>query len=291
MIAARRLGVPVIIDLRDPLYDERVTKTHTPGSFDLWCRRTLERFVVRRAAAIVTTSPSFRDVLRARFPQVGARVLCIPNGFDGLPSAVRSDTGHRMVMVYAGALYMNRNPFPLLEAIDHLLRQGELDPARLEFVLAGECERYAGMDLRQWLVGRPSGQVVTILPRLSSEELARLYERATLLLNFAEGQMMQVPAKTFELLSLGREVLIFCEPDSDTAKVVQGLAGVSCICSSDAPALLAMIRALYHRHVQEGRLSAPAHKDIWRYSRTAQNERFRTLIRRVRDGESLEMVE
>jgi hypothetical protein len=281
--AARRVRLPVIVDLRDPLYLEVKSDSWAARWRERWVPWLLERYVMRRADAVVTTSPSLQEQLGARYPAARDHIYCIQNGFDGTARPPRSATGHRLVMVYAGALYLNRNPFPLLEAVEDLLRQPEIDESRIEFVLAGECEYYAGISLADWLSTRHCARVVTIERRLDAEALQRLYERATLLVNFAEGQRMQVPAKTFELLALGREVLVLCEPDSDTARIVNGLAGVTAARSSEG-LLRSTLRNLYQRHAVEGRLCAPPPEVVARFGRSAQNERFRKLIQHIASG-------
>jgi len=305
ILAARKSAIPVIVDLRDPIWLQ-----HQLGARAL-IARWLERYVVRRADWIVTTSPTLRRQLQQTYPERSARISCILNGFDNDPLPKRRDTGNRLVVVYAGALYLNRNPFPFLEVLERMLARPEVDASRVEVVLnrnpfpflevlermlarpevdasrvevvfAGECQAYQGVELREWLNSRRFGRTVTILPNLDQRDLSNLYERATLLLNFAEGQPMQIPAKTFELLALGRELLILCEPDSDTAALVKGVSGVSCACSSDAAGLQVLLLDLYRRHVTEGTLRAPSQDEIAKFSRVVQNERFIALIENAR---------
>jgi len=276
ILAARKSAIPVIVDLRDPIWLQ-----HQLGARAL-IARWLERYVVRRADWIVTTSPTLRRQLQQTYPERSARISCILNGFDNDPLPKRRDTGNRLVVVYAGALYLNRNPFPFLEVLERMLARPEVDASRVEVVFAGECQAYQGVELREWLNSRRFGRTVTILPNLDQRDLSNLYERATLLLNFAEGQPMQIPAKTFELLALGRELLILCEPDSDTAALVKGVSGVSCACSSDAAGLQVLLLDLYRRHVTEGTLRAPSQDEIAKFSRVVQNERFIALIENAR---------
>jgi glycosyltransferase involved in cell wall biosynthesis len=280
--AARNSGVPVIVDLRDPICMETVSGEPAAGIPNQWGRRWLERYVVRRADGIVTTSPSLRRQLQQRYPQHAERITCILNGFDENPRPSRVHTEHRLVIVYAGTLYLNRNPFPFLEAVEWLLSHADVDASRVEIVFAGDCHEYRGTPLRTWLDQRRCGSRVTILPQLDPQPLRMLYERATLLLNFAEGQRMQIPAKTFELLALGREILVLCEPDSDTGRLVAGLSGVSCAASSDAPRLQELLWDAYQRHAIAGTLRAPPPGEIAQFSRASQNERFVSLIENAR---------
>ena len=281
IVAGRWLRVPVIVDLRDPIFLRTELGMADNRFYSQWGRRALERYVLRRAAHVTTTSPSLHRLLRTSYPEVADRISCIYNGFDEDPLPPRAATGNRLVILYAGALYLSRNPFPFLEAVGDLFTHPEIDARRVELHFAGECDEYCGVPLRGWLAGRPWSDVVTIHPRLESAELGKLYDRATLLLNFAEGQRMQVPAKTFELLARGRELLVLCEPEGDTASIVRGISGVSCAQSSDPIALRALLRDIYRRHVVDGTLRAPLAAEIARYCRSAQNERFVELIEKL----------
>ena len=271
VLAARRMRVPVVADLRDPIFGEFAQRVSGYGVPVQWGRRAVERCILRHATAVITTSPTLRDRLQQRYPESADRVCCIYNGFDGEPLPARRNTNHRLIIVYAGALYLNRNPFPFLEALEDLLANAEIDSSRIEVVFAGECERFRNIALATWLSGRRVNGIVKILARLNSHELAQLYRSATLLLNFAEGQRMQLPAKTFELLALGREVLMLCEPDSDTANLVRGIGGVECVSSADGVGLREFLRRVYRRHVVEGTLNAPAPDEIAPFSRARQN--------------------
>jgi hypothetical protein len=273
-LAGRRLGVPVLVDLRDPIYAEDAQTLAGQGVPVQFGRRYLERYVIQRAARVTTTSPTLRTRLQTRYPHMHDRIDCVYNGFDGTPWPARAQTDRRLVMIYAGSLYMNRDPFPLLEALETLVSRPTVDGARVEMLLVGDCRQYAGRSIEAWLSDKRSKSVVALQSRVEEPELRRLYERATLLLNFAEGQPMQIPAKTFELLSLGREILTFCEPSSDTALVVNSIEGVSCVDSRNGGHLLRTLTDLYDRHVNHGTLRAPSAQSIAPFSRASQNQRF-----------------
>jgi hypothetical protein len=278
IIFGRRLGIPVITDLRDPIYAEDAKTLSGEGVPVRWGRERLERFVAHHSSHITTSSPTVQRWLQTRYPSMSDRVTCVFNGFDDAPLPQRVYSGNRLVAVYAGSLYMNRDPFPFLEALDRLLNQPKIDQALVEVIFAGDCHSYRGIVLHEWLAERKCRAVVKLRSRVDSDELKHLYQRATLLLNFAEGQSMQIPAKTFELLALGREILTFCEPTSDTASVVSGIDGVSCVTSDDSGALSVALLDIYNRHVIHGTLRSPSHDAISGFSRASQNARFLRAI-------------
>jgi Glycosyltransferase Family 4 len=281
VFTARKLKLPVVVDLRDPITDIGTADDERSRTRRWAVRRFVERYVIGHADAVVTTTPGLRDRLRSRYPAASARITCIYNGFDGEMTPAKVDTGNHLIIVYAGELYLNRNPFPFLEAVDRLLNHSGVDESRIRVVFAGECESHAGISVRAWSLARRCGRVLTIYPRLDASRLKRLYEDATLLLNFAEGQPIQVPAKTFELLSLGREVLVACEPYSDTSRIIAGIDGVFGVRLSETEQVDDLLRSFYRRHVVEGRMSPPTRESVLRYSRALQNERYRMLIDRV----------
>jgi hypothetical protein len=281
VFTAQKLKLPVIVDLRDPITDMGVADDERSRSRRWAARRFVERYVIRHADAIVTTTPGLRDRLRSRYPAASARITCILNGFDGVMTPPKVNTGNHLSIVFAGELYLNRNPFPFLEAVDRLLNHSGIDESRIRVVFAGQCEYHGGISVRAWSAARPCGRVLTIYPHLDTAGLKQIYEDATLLLNFAEGQPIQVPAKTFELLSLGREVFVACEPFSDTSRIIAGIDGVFTLQLSETEKLDDLLHSFYRRHVVHGRMSPPSKESVVQYSRAIQNERYSTLIDRV----------
>jgi hypothetical protein len=85
---------------------------------------------------------------------------------------------------------------------------------------------------------------------------------------------LSVPAKTYEHLASGRENLLLCERDSETAHVVAGIRGVNQVDPRDSSALENTLLELYRHHAVEARLTAPAAKDVLQFSRDCANERF-----------------
>jgi len=274
--AAKRLNCPLIMDLRDPwLY---------PGNppllrMEARVARRLERFVVKQAAAIVSTSPGLTMALQARYPDKSDRIHTVMNGFDGQPAARSTDTQGRLRIVFAGALYYNRDPFPFFAALDELLGTPGVDASKVEVIFVGECDSYKGRDLKTALAGTRSGQVVQIRPPVAASEVARIYEQATVLLNFAQGQLIQVPAKTFEQLTAGRELLIICEAQSDTARIARQIPGVRVVVPGDQAGLRGALEDLYRRHVTEGTLTPPDLTGIAQFSRDSQNEKLLEIFR------------
>jgi hypothetical protein len=72
--------------------------------------------------------------------------------------------------------------------------------------------------------------------------------------------------------------------DRRSHQFVRGIGGVSCAQSSDEAALRTLLGDVYRRHVVQGTLRAPSPRDIWEYSRAAQNQRFIAVIEKASCG-------
>lgn len=278
--ASRRLRIPLIVDFRDPFWAGRLDDAPY-GFVERALRRVLERFVICEAVAVTTASPGIAEALRKRFPEAAAKIQVVLNGFDIEPIQRSIKTNHRLNILFAGAIYVNRNPFPFLEALEAVLARPSVDPERICVTFVGDCSTYRGRSLAEWLQGKRAGHCVTLAPAVSHEELEPYMRAATVLLNFAQGQQRMIPAKTFEQLASGVEMLTLCEADSDTGRLLDGITGVTRIAPADQPALEAALQGLYDRHVVKGEMRSVPAVEVARFSRHGQNKKILLLIQKL----------
>jgi hypothetical protein len=275
---ARKLRIPHIVDFRDPWADY-VASIRPKPDLELKLLRRLERWVIESAAAITSTGATVANLLSSHYASARAKMHVIRNGFDGEIQPAPPSTGGRLSILFAGELYAGRNPFPLLTALETLVGAPEIDATAISVTFMGRCEKYAGQSLPTWLEGKRCASVVTILPQMPQEAVAKASREATVLLNLAQNQPLSVPAKTFEHLASGREVLLVCENDSETAQLVAGIAGVMQVDQADPEALLRVLTELYRRHVVEQKLTAPSVETARKFSRESANGQFLAVIR------------
>jgi serine acetyltransferase/glycosyltransferase involved in cell wall biosynthesis len=279
--AARRLGIPYVADMRDPWSDVLVA-AHPKRRIELRLLRALEGWVLRRAAAVTSTSASAAALLVERDARIANKVHVIRNGYDGEIAPPRVHTGGRLSILFAGLLYVRRTPYPLLAALETLLARPEIDAQRIQLTLMGDkLGDFSDQLLAGWLHGKRCASVVRTLPPQTSHAVAQEVAQATVLLNLAQQQPLQVPAKTYEQLATGREILVICEDDCETARVVSGITGVVQVDQSDPELLVRVLLDLYNRHVVAGSASVPAEADVRRFSRAFSNERFRAVLTSV----------
>jgi Glycosyl transferase 4-like domain len=280
MLAARRLRVPHIADLRDP-WTDAVSEFRSTWPMELATTRRIERWVMGSAAAITSTGAGVANLLIQRQPELAAKTFVVRNGYDDAVRVVSSDTGGRLAILFAGELYLNRDPFPLLHGLERLLCRPDVDVGRVKMTFMGRKTEYAGRSFIDWLAGKRCAEAVKFVPPQPASIVAEETLASTVVLNLAQLQPLSIPAKTFEHLACGRENLLLCEDDSESAQLVAKIPGVLQVDPRNAEALDRILWDLYQRHVIQGRLRAPAQQDVIAFSRAAANADFWRVLRLV----------
>jgi glycosyltransferase involved in cell wall biosynthesis len=277
-LAARRLGVPHLADLRDP-WSDVVAHLYPHRRIELKLTRAVERWIMRRAGAITSTSATVASRLIHRQPELATKTFIIRNGYDSTVNLGTRDTNGRLAILFAGELYLNRDPFPFLQALERLLSRPEVRSEQVSVTFMGRRTEQFGSAIDRWLEGKRCAAAVKVLDTQPPNVVAEATRKATVLLNLAQAQSLSIPAKTFEHLASGKENLLLCEDDSESAQLVANIPGVIQVNPCDSDALDRALLDLYERHVHQGKLRAPTEQDVLAFSRATANERFwQTMI-------------
>lgn len=246
---AREAGLPWVADHRDlwtdnPAYDAPAWR----AALD----RRLEQRWLQRAAAVVTVTPSWRELLAARRP-AGAPVAFIPNGYDeddfaGLPARPREPGV--FTLVHTGTFYGPRDPAGLLGGVERYLQAAAAardGRPRLRVRLVGNMgARFAAAVAA---FGQQHPGVVETVPYLPHREaLAELVAADALVLVVGGGRGPAVsgwlPGKIFEYLRAGQPVLTLGDPAGDAAQLIARHGRGVVADPDDAGAIAAALDAL-----------------------------------------------
>jgi hypothetical protein len=279
---ASRLGIPHIADFRDP-WTDAFALARPSQRVELRLLRFLEGWALRPVAAITSTTLTVAELLAARYPTVRHKLHVVRNGYEGEVPTANPDTGGRLAILFAGELYIGRNPFPFLATLEALLARPDVDPTRISATFMGSVAHYNGQSLASWIEAKRCATVVKILPQSPQHEVTKAVAESTLLLNLSQEQPLSIPAKTFEHFASAREILLLCENDSETASLVAGMPGVNQVDQRDVQALEKVLLDIYRRHVVQCRMTVPTKNDVLKFSRAAANERFWKVITSVAD--------
>jgi hypothetical protein len=268
-----------VADYRDPWTDLRPQHNYSPRGIELYLVRWLEKRVLASAGAVTSTGTGVADLLCERHAWLRPKIRLIRNGYDVDLAPAQTSTGHVLALLFAGELYAGRNPFPLLEALERLLHKDSVRPESISITLMGKCSHYNGISLAGWLNGRACESIVSVVPRQPMSVVATEMQKATVLLNLAQNQPLAVPAKSFEQLAAGREMLLVAERGSETATLLGTIPGVTLVDGDDPSALDTALEDFYHRHVVEGIASPPPHGAVRQFSRAVINVEIVDLVK------------
>jgi glycosyltransferase involved in cell wall biosynthesis len=205
MYASRKWGVPLVIDLADPLV--------TPYS-PAW-RKSLddmfERKACERAEGVITTSRTFSKHLIETYNIRGDRIIEIEQGFESIEPAsdkceiIENLPDDQFWLLFAGNFYRKfRNPEIFLTALKQR-------PA-ISLVHVGHTP--------DWLVSmfKPLGGQVRCLGRMAHSEVLALQRHAPVLLSLGNSQARQVPGKLYEYFGAARPILHIALNPGDPSK-------------------------------------------------------------------------
>ncbi|NNE36646.1 MAG: glycosyltransferase, partial [Rhodothermales bacterium] len=277
MMAARRFNAPLVLDFRDPWFLQRLAMHGKHPAYAYLGRREdrLAQKCIDRASLLVVTSPGTAEYMTGTYVIGDKPVSLVRNGYDE-ESIIQSEAPYgRLEMIFAGTIYDKRDPFPFLEALSEMVKSNAVDRDKVRFRLVGNCESWNGISLTAWIDDKSLADVVSVEGFMPHAEISELMEASNVLVNFSQGQPLQIPAKSYEYLASKRDVLCIAESDSDVARLHREAGYGDVIEPDNKEAMRASLRKLYRKYVLQTSGTGDALPDTSAYRRSAQ---FRELL-------------
>ncbi|MDQ1266376.1 MAG: hypothetical protein QG635_1528 [Bacteroidota bacterium] len=219
----RRNKLPWVAGFRDP-WTEFLTSPRRwllPAKID----RRLEYSVFKEANAVECAWEGIKKDALRKFPSLNAfKFHYIPNGFDSADfPKVEPVKNDKFTLTYSGSLYGRRNPESLFTAIEQLIRDGRINPARI-------CLRFVGRfgaeveEMFSKASFRNSIETISYIPH--SESIALLMRSDALLLIVDEAKESEeiVPGKVYEYVGVGKPILAIAPQRSAIADLMRETA-------------------------------------------------------------------
>lgn len=265
-----------IMDLRDPWCDQN-QRNEVESGFSRWLSRWLEARVMNATDAATVTTPGYQELLSQHYPKLKEKIHLVLNGYDNGVEPQPVESGH-LTLLYAGSLYYNRDPFPLLRSVRELVNRPDVERDKVSVRLVGNCHIWNDISISDWVIDNGLQDCIQIEPWVSAAEIGALLAEANVLISFAQGQPMQIPAKMFDYLAARREVLLVTEPHSDTAWLARQSGSMRIVPPKDEAAMSAVLAALYQDYVATEQSKEHQPPSLEAFSRRAQNSRFLELL-------------
>ena len=200
-----------------------------PRRVRFW-NRALERWVFRKAGAVVANTDGMAAQWRQRYPQASQKLHVICNGFDpgDSPTARELPPRNQKVILHAGALFQGRNPSLFIESLSRLRKQGAADAYSARILLVGPVDARAALDPALYGEAERNGWL-ELRPAVPRRESQRMMEEADGLLLVQPQSTIQIPGKLFEYVCIGRPILALVPQRSAVEQILEK-AGVPYVC-------------------------------------------------------------
>ncbi|MGE0486807.1 MAG: glycosyltransferase [Gammaproteobacteria bacterium] len=243
-LIAEEMGVPYVADFRDPW--ARNLRESLRSRFDADAAR-LERQILASATRIVANTDALRDYFCDVDESLREKVVTINNGINKELLAVAAEERPAVKkqaaveLHYFGTISRWRMPRALLKALDELLSSLEIDRERFRVVFTGS---WAALEpeLKSQIERLQSAGVLEKLPAVSYDECIQRMRVADHLLILQQGYPLQIPAKTYEYLAMGRPIVVL-GGEGATANLVESRR-IGVICEDSLPQIKELIRRL-----------------------------------------------
>jgi len=235
---AARARLPFVMDMRDPWSDESAV----PDEFasGVWRRETRkrERECASSARMLVVTSKAHEELQVAKYPALRGRVVTVMNGADSDPLPAPA-IGRKFVIAFAGMIYLGRNPRPLFRAAARVAQAAASTPDEfsVEFMGDDACD---GLPLTTIAAEEGLGPYFRSYGFRPRSEALELLARSALLVSLPLKTEMTLPAKLFEYTRFDAWLLALAEPNSATARLLEG-TGADVVAPGDTGAIEAAI--------------------------------------------------
>jgi hypothetical protein len=236
---ARNNKLVWIADCRDPLADEFTEQHRIPPQKRVY--RWLERAVARRADAVIANTDAALTRWQEKFPSFGNKFHLIWNGFDPekrikpLPVLCRDCK----ILSHVGELYHGRNATPILESISRLLAAERISArsVRVQLIGPAETDCLPGPEFIQR--AQSEGWLQLVTEQIPQQDALQVAQTSNGLLLLQPQSAVQVPAKLFDYLQIGRPILACIQRNSPAERLLER-SGVPhrCVYPGSTPATI-----------------------------------------------------
>jgi hypothetical protein len=273
---AEKYQIPWVADLRD-LWTQNPYSNHC--ALRRFAERRLELRTLGKASALVTVSRPLADDLSRL--HIHKPVYVITNGFDPEDACFDSpELTDKFTITYTGALYGGkRDPSMLFEALKNLIRDGVIDPDRVEVRFFGSQDPWLFDEIR---AANLDGivKVFGFIPRDQALQRQRESQLLLLLLWNNPQERGVYTGKVFEYLAARRPIIALGGPEESVVEDLlnETQAGHYILSLEDLEVVLSKY---YSEYIRTGAIPPTEESATSKYSHLEMAKKFADLLDKV----------
>lgn len=242
--AARDLGVPFVMDMRDPwsLVEEVPEHVDTPLLYKFAHR--MEQWCISVASLVIAnTAPAMRSLV-AKYPHESGKMIAVLNGADDEEVPVSQLTGP-FVIAYAGTIYTDRDPTNLLRGVAKFVRAQAVAPTDFRVKFMGDFATDGSCAIPRIAKEEGISDYVELHPRRPRAEALVFLAQAAVLVIFPGFNSVSILAKVFECVLFRAWILSLSPPGSAMEELLAG-TDARVVPPADTDAIAGAIGEWYH---------------------------------------------
>jgi glycosyltransferase involved in cell wall biosynthesis len=216
-------GVRWIADFRDQWARDAWVPAHVKSGLSERIEGWMEKQVIRSADKVISVTESKTHELREFYPTLDKdKFITIANGYDAedFASLQRSMKYDKFRMTHLGSLGGRRTPAYFLRAVRELIDEQKLTLDDLEIRFIGACFDCVQGSVESLIQGQHLSSIAKILQPLPYKEALQEMVDSDVLLLFALDQPLTIPAKAFEYIASGTDIITFTS-EGETASLMR----------------------------------------------------------------------
>jgi len=228
-------GVKWVADYRDPWSMGGPKRNFATCALSMRIEQWLERNVVRRADIVLMNTEWIRSFYEQSFKdQRAGKFLYCPNGFDKdiFEKVSQLKKYEKFTITYAGTLYLGRTPESVFKAMQELVSEGKISLQDVCVKLVGDCRYVDGQPIAGMIRKYNLDGAVEISDPVPYAQALAIIKQSHVALLLAPNQSFQIPAKVFDYMGCGTQILTLAE-DGATSDLIRSSGAGSVIHPSD----------------------------------------------------------
>jgi len=204
MSLAKLSRLPWVADFRDPwLHNPYKEKRF---AFIASIEKRMEKNVVKNASYVVANTRPLQKQFRVSYPQIDpGKFIHISNGYlASLFQNLQFKKNDKLVISHVGSLYSNRSPLPVLQAVANLKRAGLFSNDNFLLQFIGNIS-VSGVN-QDLLLSMRIEDIVRFIPPVAHDKALNYMAGSDVLLIIQPATKLQVPAKIFEYIAVGKTI-------------------------------------------------------------------------------------
>lgn len=265
---SRRFHIPLVLDFRDPWSMMEILQVDFASHLFVNISKYFERLAIKQASLTVMNTEEALEALLERYQ--GIEAMVVRNGSESFNGGLVSTRG-KFVMLFAGSIYLDRDPRPLIEGFFDFVRRGTFTTEDVELRFVGEVFSYGGISLPEYVEQLGISEFVSFHPPVDRSALARHMAEAIVLINLPQGASLCVPSKLYEYFEYPSWLLAIERKSTATYNLLSTTDAIICD-PLDRSSIYLGIAELYNRY-RTGVIPIPI-ADKKDFSMTTQANKF-----------------